>query len=264
MIYLLAALALLMLWMVFEARSIKPEHIKLSDEEGPVRAALLSDIHIGMLMVSHHRLSRILKAAEPDFLVIAGDLIDRPHNMDALMGLLESLDLHIPIYATLGNHDHSCLNKKPALLKLLRFNLKSKGVQLLVNESGLFVKGSRQINIVGIDDQKRGKPDPAKAKSGIDPFGDFTLAISHNPEIALALPPEYADLLVCGHFHGGQIWMPFNLEYRLFRHEKTCKDGYRKGLHEINRNRVYISRGIGNVVVPLRLGSKPEVTFIDF
>ncbi len=264
MIYILAALALLMLWMVFEARSIKPEHIKLSEEETSVRAALLTDIHIGMLMVSHHKLGRILKEAEPDFLVIAGDLLDRPHNMDTFMQWLDSLDLHIPIYATLGNHDHTCLQKKLTLMKMLRFNLKSKGARLLVNESVVFVKGRRCINIVGIDDQKRGNPDPAKAKSSIDPHGDFTLAVSHNPDIALELPPEYADLLLCGHFHGGQIWMPFNLEYRLFRHEKTCRDGCRRGLHEINGNRVYISRGIGNVVVPLRLGSRPEVTFIDF
>lgn len=264
MIYILAALALLMLWMVLEARSIKPEHIKLSEGDPPVRAALLSDIHIGMLMVSKNKLRRLLKEAEPDFLVAAGDIIDSPHHLETLTRWLDSLQLGIPVYATLGNHDHTCLQKKPELIKLLRFNLTGRDVHLLVNESKCFAKGSRRINIVGIDDQRRGNPDPIKAKSVIDPKGDFTLAVSHNPDIALDLPPRYADLLVCGHFHGGQIWMPFNLEYKLFRHEKTCRDGFRRGLHEINGNRVYISRGIGNVVVPLRLGSRPEVTFIDF
>ena len=57
--------------------------------------------------------------------------------------------------------------------------------------------------------------------------------------------------------------MPFNIEYRLLRDEETCKAGYRKGLHNINGTSVYISRGIGNVVVPFRLGSFPEITFID-
>jgi len=39
--------------------------------------------------------------------------------------------------------------------------------------------------------------------------------------------------------------------------------GYRKGLNIINRIPVYISRGLGNVVIPFRLGSRPEITFID-
>ena len=57
--------------------------------------------------------------------------------------------------------------------------------------------------------------------------------------------------------------MPFHLEYRILRNETTCRMGYRKGLNIINDIPVYISRGLGNVLIPFRLGSRPEVTFID-
>ena len=82
-------------------------------------------------------------------------------------------------------------------------------------------------------------------------------------DIALDLPGSSFDIIFSGHFHGGQIWAPFDLEYRLLRRERLCKAGIRRGLHAVNGMRLYIGRGIGNVVFPFRFLSPPEITVID-
>jgi predicted MPP superfamily phosphohydrolase len=89
------------------------------------------------------------------------------------------------------------------------------------------------------------------------------LAISHNPDIVLHIPEDSVDLLIAGHFHGGQMWMPFKLEYLLLRKDKVSRMGHIKGFSVIRRNRIYISRGLGTVLFPLRFFSVPEVTVFD-
>jgi predicted MPP superfamily phosphohydrolase len=58
--------------------------------------------------------------------------------------------------------------------------------------------------------------------------------------------------------------MPWNLEFFLLRKDVLCKMGLRRGLHKVNDIKVYLNRGLGNVVVPFRFLSRPEITVIYF
>lgn len=252
-----------MLFMVIQAGHLKREFIKINNGEQGIRVALISDLHMGLLMVSEADAAKAFREEKPDLLIIAGDIIDKEKHISLFTQWVRSVSPGCPIFAVLGNHDHLCFKANPLARDLFAFNLKSLGVELLVNDSITFHKGCQSLNLVGIDDYRHGRPDVRLALSKRDRRADLTLAVAHNPETALLIPQGEVDLFLCGHFHGGQIWMPFNIEYRLLRKEETCKAGYRKGLHTINGTLTYISRGIGNVVVPLRLGSRPEITFID-
>jgi len=200
--------------------------------------------------------------AKPDLLIITGDLADRPSDLDRFIRWLRVLEPGIPVYITLGNHDYICFRKDPAARDKLLSSLSSMGVHVLVNQCALFEKDGIRVAISGLDDYRHGSRDFSEAFGCCD-RADFRITAAHNPETALIVPPGKTDLMLCGHFHGGQIWMPFHLEYRILRSEKTCRMGYRKGLNVINDIPVYISRGLGNVVIPFRLGSRPEITFID-
>jgi predicted MPP superfamily phosphohydrolase len=113
---------------------------------------------------------------------------------------------------------------------------------------------------------RHGNPDIKKAFESILPSVQsncINIAFSHNPDLTLSLPKGQVDYFLCGHFHGGQIWMPFNLEFRLMRSEKLCRMGYRRGFHKINGINIYINRGLGNVVFPFRFFSVPEIAVLQ-
>lgn len=259
----LILLCLFILIMILQAGFLKREFLTFGEGRPSLRVALLTDLHMGLLMVSEKDVAKALAEERPDLLIIAGDIIDKESHIQAFTRWFREIAPDCPVFVTLGNHDHLCFKKKPRSRDLFLFNLKSLGIELLVNDCITFHKKGRTINLVGIDDYKRGRPDIKAALSKKDDKADFTLAITHNPETVLFLPQGEVDLVLAGHFHGGQIWMPFCLEFKLFRNEQTCRAGYRRGLHQINGTHTYISRGLGNVEVPFRLGSLPEITFID-
>ncbi len=256
---------LLLVYMLFETTLLKKNFVSFCKSSKGLKIAHLSDLHVNHIHISKKKLINTLKEVKPDIVLISGDYIETENDIPKALDLIKAIADIFPVYLTLGNHDHKALLNKKSGVEGFIGQLEQTGAVVLNNASKSIYKNNTTYNIIGIDDLKRGKPDLDKALGNVAPASDnrINIAFSHNPDTVLTLSKTNTDYFLCGHFHGGQIWMPFHLEFRILRREQLCRMGYRRGLHKINGIIVYINRGLGNVLLPLRFLSIPEIAVIQ-
>lgn len=235
-----------------------------SRSTGGLRVALLSDLHAEWLRLKPEQIARALAGEDFDLILFAGDLTGRHHRPDLAQPWLEALAglnqrLAKACYAVPGNHD------SPASLDLLR----QAGFKILSNDSCIVPDRSGQSwLLIGLDILKKGRPDFGQALArapagGLDIPVQRRLVLAHNPDTVLQIPAGQAGFFLAGHFHGGQIFLPFHLEFFILRREKLGRMGYHKGSFALEGLYGYISRGLGSVLFPLRLGSRPELAILE-
>lgn len=213
-----------------------------------LRIAHLSDIHYG-LFLSRDSLLRVLEltqAQQPDLICITGDFVTQsPVFIDPLSEMLSQLRAPLGVYAVLGNHDFR------AGADLLTRSLRRRGLQVLRNQRRLLHSGGQAIQIAGVDDSRQ-HPDVAAACGSTE--RRFTLLLAHNPMELNAAAHCGVDLVLSGHTHGGQI--RFGFAAPLYERYLPA------GLVSLDRTQMYISRGLGKVIVPMRVGAPPELAFL--
>jgi len=259
-IYILFLAAAFLLYMRFEAGFVKVEKVYFSKSKNCLKIIHLSDIHINLLKVPVKKVQEAVINEKPDIMIISGDYIENPGDIEKFISFLKAVNVAPLTYICLGNHDYKAFSKNKEGLDSLIKTIESLGIKVLINNSKCYEKGTKKYNIIAFDDLREGTPDIDKALSSCAKDVFMNIAFTHNPDLILQMPKNKVDYLFCGHFHGGQIWAPFNLEFRLLRRDKLCKVGIKRGLHKFNGINLYISRGLGNVVVPLRFLSRPEIT----
>lgn len=251
-------------YMRFEATTFKVKKVFFTESTNHLKVIQLSDVHISLLRVDIKKISRVLKKENPDLLILTGDYIDSTRQIPAFFNFLDSIRGNYEIFLCFGNHDYRVFHKNEAGLKKFTADLEKKGIKVLLNDSVSYSKGARSYNIIGIEDFRSGRFDVKKALAHCKSNVTANIAFSHNPDVALELPDDAVDFLLCGHFHGGQIWLPFDLEFKFLRRERVCKLGIKKELNKLNNMIIYINSGIGNVLFPLRFLSPPEITVLYF
>jgi predicted MPP superfamily phosphohydrolase len=86
---------------------------------------------------------------------------------------------------------------------------------------------------------------------------EMKLLLAHNPKILYRAARARIDLMLSGHTHGGQIKLR-DEEKRILPRRK-----FASGLYRRKETQVYITRGIGTVVLPMRYGCPPEISLIE-
>jgi uncharacterized protein len=226
-----------------------------------LRILLLSDLHAEWLLVPEKRILAGCQALQPDVILFAGDLSESRRYLPQAVELFRKIESlpgakACPFFIVRGNHDD---DETAAALR-------RAGFTLLENDAAMITVRGQDWQIVGLGELVNRKLDMNLAlerakKSPVPPQRRVVLA--HNPDALLRLPEGQAGLFLAGHLHGGQIWLPGNLEFYLLRRETLPRIGHIRGSFVWKGIPAYISRGLGCVLLPMRLFSKPEITFID-
>ena len=237
--------------------SIEHERIQLSrlpKAFDGFRVVQLSDIHYGPFSDTE-QIERAVETAnrlQPDIIALTGDYISKERHYAApcaeMMGRLRA---KYGVYAVLGNHDHWV--DAPLITDLFR----AEGIKVLINEGMRFEKNGEAFWLAGVDDTMVGLEDISLALAG-SRDDEMKLLLAHNPILLRRAARASVDLVLSGHTHGGQV---------AIRGERNTLRGARKrllkGLGRLGSTQIYVNRGLGTVVLPIRYGCPPEISLLE-
>lgn len=249
---------------VIENREIND--VELSQVFKGITVMQISDLHIERIGAREKKLIELVNKLAPDIIFITGDFVSTNNGIKPCIEVLKDIIPGHIIIATLGNSDHS-YKKNSIDTKLLVQEMKKVGVNILINESVRLTiaennfESAHNLFIVGIDDNYLWLDNIFKAMNNL-PLDAPKILLAHSPHIIEKINTTRINLILSGHTHGGQIVFPFI--GALFTNP-TCnaRKKFVSGLYQED-TMIYVNRGIGIVVIPLRLFAKPEITLLKF
>jgi uncharacterized protein len=221
----------------------------------------VSDLHAGTPSLNMRAFRKAVEfgvRARPDHVALTGDIVSHPRASRAVVAELERLRPPLGISAVLGNHDVGASND-PFSRGAVIEDWGEAPVTLLRGETHAVEHRGLRIEVGGLDASAwlAGRAPTAGELFSSD--ADFRLLLAHFPEAAEDLAPGSADLVLCGHLHGGQICMPtpwgkLRLAHGVHR--------YHEGIYRDGATTIVVTRGLGTTLVPFRLAARPEVSLL--
>ena len=218
----------------------------------------ISDLHTSKFMPDTRlaKIFRLVNQQQPDLIAITGDFITMDCKVDGekLHQQLSQLHSKYGTVAVMGNHDHG------RKINLVKQTLAQSNILNLENQVLTIKQEGKLLAFAGLDDPYWGKPNLAQV---------LTLLPDDAPAIFLVHEPDYIEksakthrfaLQLSGHTHGGQIKIPF-LDPLVLPHGGKK---YYAGLNQVENTATYTNRGLGMTNLPLRIGSRPEITVFTF
>lgn len=238
-----------------------PEDIQ---DDPDVRLFFISDIHSEWCPVSAKRISKAIekchKSAPLDAVIFGGDIASRTHNAAGGFKYLRKIsdcckELGIPFYGVCGNHDYAIAANAPAASGFI--SLDNKVTDLISHKTGA------KISLAGHPNS--GRHNRVWQQTLPEGSHDPVILVAHDPEALIHIDPsDRPAFMLSGHLHGGQMKLPFRLQFTALR-KADCMPGYGvvQGCYNIMGTSVFVSRGLGCGVLPVRFLSLPEATVVD-
>ena len=248
-------------WGWFEAGWVRKRVLEIEVEGVPaeldgLRIAHLSDLHLGMPSRGRRAVDEAVTwvaGRRPELVCVTGDLLARQAGLPELERLLGELG---PCLVVLGNHDFAdsrdpfSQRVDPAVFAAL------EGVVVLGDEAVEVELCGQRVQIAGVAPGsyalRRAEPHLL-----VDRDAALRILLCHFPGIARRIPPGSFELILAGHYHAGQIVLPFpggrlNLAHPRIRDVR--------GVYRYGSTSLHVSPGLGTTFVPFRFFARPEVT----
>ena len=243
----------------YEPRTFVVEKLQLSVAKIPpgpgLRIVHLSDLHLRSLSNHFAAAATTINELRPDLILLTGDYLDQARKLEGVLDFVRLLRSAGGIFAVQGNWEYwARLEGEP-----LRRQLAKEGVELLINERrDLLIRGI-PLSILGID--------YPSASHGLEKIQQaatsnrLNIVLSHVPAFGHDRLASVADLILSGHTHGGQIRLPYIHPFYLPRFSAP----FVSGLYRATDNHIplYVNRGMGTSVLPVRLFCQPEIALLE-
>ncbi len=221
-----------------------------------LRLVQLSDIHLSPFL-TEQELARAVDMANglrAHLALVTGDLITSHGDpLDACLRQLARLRADAGVLGCLGNHEIYAHTEAETTAKGARL-----GLGFLRKQARLLRFGDATLNVAGVDYQRKGNRYLAGAEKLLVP-GATNVLLSHNPDVFDVAAGQGYDLTIAGHTHGGQVTVEI-LHQTL--NVARFYTPYVYGLYRQGPAAVWVTRGIGTVGIPARIGAPPEVALL--
>lgn len=241
---------------------ITEKHIQLdhcNDWNDTLKISILSDFHYGAHNNDAQRFTQIVdfvNEKNPDIILLLGDFINTPHlGQDPiipsnLVHILSKLKAPLGVWGVLGNHDWKHDGTS------IQRQLQDVGIQVLENSSHALKFKNNAFSLIGIADDSTRKTDWNSSLSDV-PDTHPKIIMAHDPASFIEMPQTDA-IMFSGHTHGGQIRIP---KFGALANSSRAPLKWSQGFINQGKKQLYVTRGLGTSILPLRINCPPEICF---
>ncbi len=220
-----------------------------------LRIVQISDLHNQIFGFQQSDLLDRIEKCNPDIIVVTGDVVDQTHtcytfSKDFFKGAVEIA----PTFYVTGNHEKWL--KGEALEGFIK-DVEDMGVQYIDDK----VVRTEDYIIAGVAETTLGDDLTDVYTSEDKESGKLKILLAHEPAYHDDYEKSGADLVFTGHIHGGQIILP-GVGGLLSPGCSFLPEIY-EGEHTFGETRMYVSRGLGNSVLPVRINDYPEIVVVN-
>ena len=268
---MVAVIIALIIWIAWGNTALELNTYTISSSELPesfdgFRIAHVSDLHNAEMGKGNENLLTLLRDVDPDMIAITGDLIDsRNTDIEIALQFIREAEKIAPCYYVTGNHE-ARINEYGEL----KAGMDAAGVIILEDAQTEISMEGQTITLIGVNDPSFqtdylfGDSETVMSSKLIELHSDedeFTMLLSHRPELFETYADHDVDLILSGHAHGGQFRLPFI--GGVVAPNQGLFPQYDAGIYMDGNTNMLVSRGIGNSILPFRINNRPEVIIIE-